>query len=297
MKKNVPIYGINEFRNHSLSNLPFQAEEFDAYRHFNVEYPHRHDFFEILFITQGKGVHSIDENKYDITPPCLFFLSPGQTHDIKLSEDVKGYIFLFTSEFYLFDKRDKNRLLQLPYFFSPNKENPLILIQKEIDFQFFKSLFERACYLISKQEAYVVESMSAILETILSTANEFYSATNLKPSKNQLLTKKFLMLLEEKYQENLPISTYADLLKVSPDHLTFVIKETTGKTSLQVIKDKQIVEIKRFLLFTDLTISEITAELNFADHSYFSKFFKKETGESPTEFREKSRKNTQNIPN
>ncbi|MDR1761986.1 MAG: AraC family ligand binding domain-containing protein, partial [Bacteroidales bacterium] len=75
--QSIPVYSLQNFSKEQL-NRQFQVETFDANRHFAVEYPHRHDFFEILFLSKGSGRHIIDSNVYEVKPPCVFFLSPGQ---------------------------------------------------------------------------------------------------------------------------------------------------------------------------------------------------------------------------
>ena len=79
-----------------------------------------------FYINKGTGVHVIDDHHYEIKPNCLFFLSPGQIHSIE-SNDVEGYIFLFRPEFYLYNKTDKNKLLEYPFFHTVTQiEQPLI---------------------------------------------------------------------------------------------------------------------------------------------------------------------------
>ena len=75
------------------------------------------------------------------------------------------------------------------------------------------------------------------------------------------------------------------MLHVSPTYLTQTTKSLTGKTSNEILHDKLILEIKRLLTQTTLDVQEISAMLNFADQSYFTKFFKKATGETPLKFR------------
>ena len=72
-QKNIPIYKLDKFHSSVEKSNMFQVEVFDANRHFAVQYPHRHDFYEVLFLTQGSGFHIIDENQYEIKPPCVFF--------------------------------------------------------------------------------------------------------------------------------------------------------------------------------------------------------------------------------
>lgn len=115
--KEIPIYTIKNFAQTSNQSILYQVERFDITRDFKVTYPHRHDnFFEILFLTHGKGSHTIDFQQYEVKPYSVFFLSPGQIHELDLHPDVCGYIFLFTSDFYCFNKTETNKLFELPFF-------------------------------------------------------------------------------------------------------------------------------------------------------------------------------------
>ena len=80
--EHLPVYSLHNFSQAERKSQQFQVEVFDANRHFSVKYPHRHDFFEVLYLMQGSGFHVIDGNKYEIHPPCVFFMSPGQAHKI-----------------------------------------------------------------------------------------------------------------------------------------------------------------------------------------------------------------------
>jgi len=103
--------------------------------------------------------------------------------------------------------------------------------------------------------------------------------------KAQIIVKRFYHLIEENFQKNLLLSDYARLIGVTPNHLTQTVRQLTGKSSSQVIKAKQLLEIKRLLFHTNLTVSEIANLLHFEDQSYFTKFFKRETGSTPLQYR------------
>ena len=97
--------------------------------------------------------------------------------------------------------------------------------------------------------------------------------------------KRFYQLIEENYQHNYNVNQYAEMMHISPTYLTQTTKRLTGKTSNEILHDKLILETKRLLTQTTLDIQEISAMLNFADQSYFTKFFKKATGMTPLIFR------------
>lgn len=294
MNRGIPTYGLEKFKPIGDSKHPFQIEVFDANRHFEVKYPHRHDFFEVLYLTHGSGIHIIDNNEYKIEPPCVFFLSPGQAHKLELSKDIAGYIYLFTAEFYLIDKSNKNKLLEFPFFFNLKQENPPLKLSNDNEVSFMTSLFQKGCEEMNTTDVVGHELANSILDLILNTCNKSYpkEIRAIEKGKGHLMVKRFRELIEEKYQLNLTVKEYAQILNVTENHLTQTVKELTGSTSKELIIDKQVLEIKRLLKHSELTISEMCHLLNFKDQSYFSKFFKKVTGISPNAYREKSLKST-----
>lgn len=282
----LPIYSLQSFSKKDKGGRAFQAEVFDANRHFAVRYPHRHDFFEVLYLKQGSGYHIIDSNKYEIKPPCVFFMSPGQAHRLELSHDIDGFIYIFTSEFYQLGKSNENSLLELPFFFTLQQTNPPLIINSPSDKTFIESLFVKATLEALKTD-YSTSLMHAYLNLILAYLAQLYTveSTTMPKGKGHLLVKKLYQLIEENYQNNYNVNQYAEMLHVSPTYLTQTTKSLTGKTSNEILHDKLILEIKRLLTQTTLDVQEISAMLNFADQSYFTKFFKKATGETPLKFR------------
>jgi AraC family transcriptional regulator, transcriptional activator of pobA len=286
----IPVYSLQSFSSPERKSQQFQVEIFDANRHFQVKYPHRHDFFEVLFLLKGSGFHVIDSNKYEIKPPCVFFLSPGQAHKLELSHDIEGYIYIFTADFYQIDRSNPNRLIEFPFFYTIRQNNPPLFFNDPADISFLENLFIRGIKEVINKETLSPELLRSILDLILTFCSKLYPAGDglLVKGKGHLLVKRFYQLLEEKYQQNLTVTDYAGMLAVTPNHLTQTLKQLSGKTSLEIIKSKQLLEIKRLLVHTSLGVSEISNQMNFADQSYFTKFFKRETGVLPLAYRNAS---------
>lgn len=287
MSQNIPIYSLNSFSNAKHLSRQFQVEIFDANRHFKVSYPHRHDFFEVLFLTKGSGYHVIDSSKYKIEPPTVFFMSPGQAHKLEFSSDIEGFIFIFTPEFYLINKTNNNRLLEFPFFFTINQDNPPLVLEQNDKAQFITQLFTQAINEVAKADDLNMELLRALLDTLLNFCATLYKseAYELSTGKGHLLVKRFFQLVEENYQNNLSVNEYAEKLNITSNHLTQTIRQLTGRTSNDILQAKQILEIKRLLVHTSLTVTQISDQLNFTDQSYFTKFFKKNTGITPHKFR------------
>jgi len=283
----LPVYSLHNFSSPDRNSQQFQVEVFDANRHFSVKYPHRHDFFEVLYLQKGSGYHVIDGNKYEIKPPCVFFMSPGQAHKLELSNDIEGYIFIFTADFYLLNRRNQNSLIEFPFFYTIHQDNPPLQLASNADVQFLETLFRQSITEAKQAGNSKMEMLRSLLDLILTTCAARYQSNEhlFQKAKGLIMVKQFFHLLEENHTQNLPISRYAEMIGVTPNHLTQTVKLLTGKTSSQMIKAKQLLEIKRLLIHTNFSVSEIAGQLNFEDQSYFTKFFKRETGITPLQFR------------
>ncbi len=282
----IPLYRIDSFSK-KKEKKPYDVDVFDTSRHFNVTYPHRHDdFYEVLYICEGSGKHTIDFQAYDIKPNHVFFLSPGQIHELTLSPDTKGYIFLFTSAFYHFNKTDVFKLFELPFFYTIGSGSTPLQFTEPQSIAHISQLFQLAIKEINQHHTDSEDAIRAWLDLILIHCKQHYTLeeVNIK-DKSQLLVRRFKQLIEYKCTENMSIGDYARSLSVSQNHLSEVVKTVTGRTSTDLVNDRMLLEIKRLLQYSTLNISEIAYQLNFSDQSYFSKYFKKLTGISPNDFR------------
>ncbi|MES2795346.1 MAG: AraC family ligand binding domain-containing protein, partial [Bacteroidota bacterium] len=269
MKKNaveIPVYGIDSFVKNAKNVGTFEVKPFEVNRNYPVTYPHRHhDFYEILYLTKGNGIHSIDGHHYEIMPGSIFFLSPGQIHDLSLSDDVEGFIFLFSSAFYHFNKTDPFKLFELPFFYNLGSETPPIYLKNESDILQITDIFKKA---ISENQQNLSESeevVRALLDLLLIFCKRIYPIQEPAESlnKGKILVKRFKQLVEQNSRENLSISAYADRLGISQNHLSETVKAITGRTSTDLVNDRMLLEIKRLLSNTNLSISEIAYQLNF----------------------------------
>ena len=153
-----------------------------------------------------------------------------------------------------------------------------------------ESLFKKGISELTKGESYSVELLRSVLDLILTSCSTLYKTDEdlLTKGKGHIVVKKFFQLVEENYAQNLTVAEYAERMAITPNHLTQTVNQLTGKTSSQIIKSKQILEIKRLLVHTNLSVTEIAMRLNFPDQSYFTKFFKREAGVSPLQYRVKA---------
>lgn len=105
-------------------------------------------------------------------------------------------------------------------------------------------------------------------------------------SKERNITNLFFQLVEKGYKENRKVEDYATMIGITSKHLALVIKKTTGKYPSDWLENYVLLESKRLLRSTDMSIQHISYDLNFSTPSHFGKFFKSQTGITPKKFRD-----------
>ena len=136
-----------------------------------------------------------------------------------------------------------------------------------------------------KQTVYaLVTAIISNIQDIACEQQQHLSGEN--TSKGERIFTRFKQLVNEYADRERTVSFYADQLFLSPHHLSFVVNKASGKTVMQWINRAVILRAKVLLKTTDLMTYEIAERLHFPDHATFSKFFKRETGLRPQEYRE-----------
>jgi AraC-like DNA-binding protein len=133
-------------------------------------------------------------------------------------------------------------------------------------------------------QAYTVASIYEIKKEMKESSLDFY------PAKAFSITKRYHDLLISHLEQEQNIDFYAKSLKITPNHLNKSVKSVTGKTAIGMLNEMRLTEAKLRLNHTDCSVCEIAYQLGFEDQSYFSRFFKKATGDSPIKFRKNRRK-------
>lgn len=283
----VQTIAISDLLNQPDATIDFLVDRFEhMVEPRNIRFPHKHTFYEILWITKGRSQQNIDFKDYSIAENTLFFISPGQLHLFENWESIEGFAILFTEDFFLRIFQNKHILFELSYLdnlhdnpFLPLKPEDAALIQPLIDL-----------LLTEHQRAESdPESLSAILFVLLKKIQQLFATQHHhKNDKHQMVVfKQFKYALESHFTQNLTAHQYADLLHISAHQLNTLVKKVSGKTTSDLIKERMIVEAKQLLQFTDKTVSQIADQLGFEDSSYFARYFKKQVGMAPVDFRKK----------
>jgi AraC family transcriptional regulator, transcriptional activator of pobA len=244
--------------------------------------PHKHDFFLVILFTQGKGKHEVDFETFKIEKGSLFVLKPGQMHYWELSDDIEGFVFFHTREF--FDKGFISLSIQDFNFYSSFQVAPYYKL-KEKPLNKIQSLMNELV-LEYKTEAYFQSQKihALIVLVYIEISRENNPLVNIKNQTYLTKLRQFEDLIETNYRNMKFVKEYAFKLNITEKHLNRVTKSCIGKTSTQLIAERIILEAKRMLIYSKLNVTQIGEELGYFDSSYFVRFFKKNTGVTPHVF-------------
>lgn len=224
---------------------------------------HRHDFYYLLVLQKGAGIHRIDFTDYTISDNTVFLLRPGQVHAIDLHPGSTGYLIQFNQSF------DPSPLLR-----TAAQQN---YYQVQNTMTRFDEIFEEFTHPKEKYEEVIKSLLHLFFIQLIRT--QTVSAVN-----DQLQTLQHL--IADNFTKLKQVADYAALLHLSPYQLNAIAKSSLGKTCSTLINDHILLEAKRQLLATTNLVNEIAWQLGYEDVSYFIRFFKKHTGHTPESFRQ-----------
>lgn len=262
-------------------------EPFGAYldRHPNLMIPHRHSFYHLVLFTSGGGHHKIDFEQFRVKKGQMYFMIPGQVHSWQFEGNVDGYVLNFSEAFLNSFLRNDHYLGQFPFLegVAHNAVVDLDEVSSKGAAGFLKNILHE-----EQQKGFQFrdqQRLSLLSLFILVSRNIAAKTQHVTVKNNDLVIRNFRKLVEQHYTTLKLPREYAALLYITPNHLNALSNDILGKPAGEIIRDRILLEAKRLLINADLSISEIAWQLNFADNSYFTKFFKKQAGITPEVFR------------
>lgn len=248
-------------------------EFFQQLKGMETDTMHLHGFYEIIWFQKGSGTHYVDFNQYAIAPGTIFFISPGQIHSFDTKHDQEGYVLKICAE--LFDDFVSLSCVTVQDKDSAALEMLVAAMQEELKKE--DSLGHR-------------EALHALVKLFVIMVRRSYAEINPSaPNPHKVSYKAFLnfrKLIEENYCRLHTVKDYASLLNVSSKTLTLYVNECSKYSPLELINNRIILEAKRLLRYSVLSVKEIAFRLGFEDPSYFAKFFKRLVKQSPADYRE-----------
>lgn len=261
--------------------------------------PFRSDAFAIILVQKGELLVQCNLNTYNLQANDILFALPDSLYEIPyLSSDLSFLCLVFQKKFLekqgvTLSSSDAIRI------FSEGTQLHYVLSEQEaIDFSVAIYTVHKKTQLDKNAPFYHESVRHSFLSVIYDAALMFHkhsSIAQVRLNRKEELASSFLNLLAESFKKERSVQYYADVLSITPRHLSVVVKEVTGKTAGELIDDVVIKEAKALLSQPSMNVAQTAQILEFSNQSFFGKFFKHHTGVSPSEYRSNSR-NFQNPP-
>ncbi len=247
---------------------------------------HKLAYYDITLISEGAGYFHIDDRRYTVQPDDVVVSRPGEIREWDKDNIRNGYALIFEEEFLLSFFNDPDFLRHLSYFRQGTSSK--ISLDDETATR-IAGLMKNIKNEIDSYQIKDKHILRALLYETLMLLNRTHVSTNgsadeTRKTPNQHVDK-FIALVNKDFKHHHSICYFADKLYITSNYLNEIVKNKTGVTAKQHIQDKIILETKKMLVYTNLSIVEIAAGLGFDDSSYFARFFHKQTGTTPLQYR------------
>ena len=247
--------------------------------------PHAHPSYgQVIFVRNGRGVMNLEGSSVPFEGPCTLLLPTECVHGLDYDSDVDKWVLTIEVSFL---SQINAKLREFSLLWSQPR---IIALQGDphtaSDLHEVIKRLEREVE--SKHVGHVVatEALLTSLQLMLLRSVDLEEAEGEASTRSATrLADRFKDLIEQHYREHLRLQDYASMMAVSPTQLRTACAAATGLSPIKMIHARIITEAKRSLIFGDMSVEQIAYGLGFLDTAYFTRFFRKEVGQSPSQFR------------
>tara|TARA_R110002126_G_scaffold17059_24_gene67286 strand:+ start:1136 stop:2083 length:948 start_codon:yes stop_codon:yes gene_type:complete len=273
--------GIVEPRFLHIETIPMRSREND----WTIR-PHRHpELFQFLLLTAGAAEMQLEGSTARLVAPALTAVTPNAIHGYVFRPDTEGYV-LTIAEAYLSelvghagDAAARNAIRTSAIVPLAEDLGTVEEIRLACERVFLESRREQA-----GKHALVAADLLRILGLFIRLTESARGSRNDATLPDNLF-ERFRTLVEECFRDQLTITDYAERLATSERTLRRATQARSGRTPLEILKQRTLLEAQRDLLYTARSVAEVAYGLGFEDQAYFSRFFATGTGLTPTQFR------------
>lgn len=282
-RRRIPVYSLSEYlpQEHAACSVFVGRIEESLARRPSRARVHRHDHFE-LFWLEGPGTHFNDFREYRLNGRSLVLVTPGQVHGWPRWESLRGTMVGFQAGFCgdgnsspLIDLLDAGRgpVLRAGRDDARQLDHWMALLEQEFD---------------ARRPDWVNVARHVVPLVLLWRRRMLgeKGADSASSRRATELVRSFSAALEQDVSAAKTVSDYARIVGVTPGHLNDTVRAHTGRSAGDVIRERVVLEARRLLLHSTLSVGEIAYQLGFDDPSYFARFFRRATRRAPREFRD-----------
>ncbi|MBK5536729.1 helix-turn-helix domain-containing protein [Pseudomonas sp. TH07] len=245
--------------------------------------PHRHaDLGQLLFVHRGQAELEIEGQRTLLGESALQVLPPLSVHGFRFSEDIEGYVLTLAAPLVAHLQAQLGQSV-----------NALALAESypaRADGSYLNGLFAALQQEYQGHEPAREMLMHALVSTIVVWVSRQAiqrRSANQRPQRAREYFNGFVQLVEAHYREHVKVEDLAHKLGISVSHLNGTCRELAGQPALQIMHERQLLEAKRLLTYTGMTIYEISDSLGFSDPTNFTRMFRRRIGISPKAFRDR----------
>ena len=249
--------------------------------------PHRTNFYHIFLFENCQPTHFVDFEPIKVRPYSLLFIDKDRVHQFDQLLKYEGRVLIFTEDFFCTSDTD-TKFLRSSILFNDLADQPIIKLNKT-DIEKYTNICENIneeLNLPTDNSKHIL--LKNLLHNFLLLAEREkrkQGFTELKKGADLDYTLLFRDLLETNYTKLKSVNDYAKIICISEKRLGQATTKVLGKSPKEIINERILLEAKRLLVHTNLSIKEIGQELGFEDPAYFVRHFKKNTETTPVEFR------------
>lgn len=245
--------------------------------------PHRHDYQELLWFRAGTGRHVVDSVTERVEGGTFSLVARGQVHTFLETHDLTGFTVCFTDDFLPSGVWNPALLFNTP--------GPMRTFRAQEDEDAFACRLLGLLLLEYERESGAAHFtvLRPLLIALLHHVERILTVCDQAQGVEATLARAFLELLERDFKVRHNVAHYARQLGAHPDRLARDVAGSLGRSPKEVILDRVLLEARRMLQFTGLSVKEIAGELGFRDPYHFGRLFKQASGLPPLTFRERHR--------
>jgi AraC family transcriptional activator of pobA len=272
------LYGDSQARSDSsylfLEEIVTRSEEFD----WSIKSHIHSELVQTFIIEEGSLTFQHSGEWTNLSHPCIILIPPSQQHALTYNPPVNGQILSFSRKIFndIFKTfLDPPQNIEIIREFEKQDFKTLLQILERIREELFGDHYGREILLRAQLSQFVIEILR-----LRKTENVLQNEANI--GLQHFL--RFQKLLDQSnYNRNL--ADYADELCISQVHLNRICKAHSGKKAIEIVQAKMVDQACKYLQHTSYSVSEIAYKLGFEYPNYFARFFRKQTGVNPSEFR------------
>ena len=288
MLKSVPTYELYGEKSDEKPDFWLHCETIfsrSSLHQFEIKL-HRHDnFYQFLYIESGQGSVFLEHATLQFTGPCAILMPPDFSHGFAFSRDIIGHIttILQPEMPVLQDGRSSADWLNKPQLVLMHNASESVQSYLAATVRLIYEEFSARNHLRNHMlETHLTSALLMVGRHAVKAHSEW---AGFGASQNERRMERLLELIRRHFREHLPVGFYAEALHLTPIHLNRVTREITGQTVQELLSAQLIEAAKRELVAMPHSVQTISYNLGFSDPAYFSRFFLRETGQTPRQYR------------